>query len=929
MSQNWPGQKMGNMPAVQPAPQPAPQAPAQTSGGPVLREVLSVPSERKDREEQRDITRLGVTLQGEQRAASKEQFDRIATYRKEFLTEPTVRQFREVENAASQIIELAKRDSDQPGPSDISLIFSFMKILDPGSVVRTEEFATAENAGGVPETVRNAYNKLLSGGRLTPELKREFASTAASVYNSRLNSYNTFVRDYRGLIEAEGADPDAQGVRLAEPITFGEPSTPGERPAGAGETFLTARDKELQDKLSQAYASGATLAELQALAQQYGQTIPIASQEELDAARAQGRGIVVTPTGMGVPDPREEMGFIESIGETLTGSERSTPEIEALPDAMTMPELNSLSVDSFQAALGTMVTGPQETVAIIRAQFPGVQVRQDEKGNFILRSAADGQEYAIKPGFRVSDIPRALGGLAAFTPAGRATTAGGAAISGGLTQAGIEASQAATGGEFNAEEVLLASGGNVLGQQIGRGVNVVRSAMPARAPAQQARPRVIPDAADVIATGEREGVDVMTSNVRPPRTWLGGWLRSTGEKLPIVGTAGAVAKQADQRAAMIERLADEYAQTPASIDDVTADFIKTRGGEIAKYAQMKRDVFSQTAGAPPPVAQESIDALDMAIGRYGRQETFAGLTQKLQGWRNDLANARSIDDVEAIRKSIGDTFADQSMAASSAALKSIVDGPKGLYAALKNDMGGYIKDQAGQNAFRKWQVANGRLSDFAGDLEKTTLERVLKTGEATPEEARLLLFSNKPSDVRALFRNLSPQGKERARAVVVQKLIDDAGGSVAISELSPAKFRSALEKSMERIGVAFPRQEADRFTGMLRLLQATQNAEKAAVITPTGQSTLPFLGAGAGAAAFGDLFTGGAIAGLSMAAFRGYESKAMRNLLVALSKSKEGSRAERNILANIGRVLARTAPAAAAPTQAAPEQQPTSTIEVR
>lgn len=523
MSQNWPGQKMGNMPAVQPAPQPAPQAPAQTSGGPVLREVLSVPSERKDREEQRDITRLGVTLQGEQRAASKEQFDRITTYRKEFLTEPTVRQFREVENAASQIIELAKRDSDQPGPSDISLIFSFMKILDPGSVVRTEEFATAENAGGVPETVRNAYNKLLSGGRLTPELKREFASTAASVYNSRLNSYNTFVRDYRGLIEAEGADPDAQGVRLAEPITFGEPSTPGERPAGAGETFLTARDKELQDKLSQAYASGATLAELQALAQQYGQTIPIASQEELDAARAQGRGIVVTPTGMGVPDPREEMGFIESIGETLTGSERSTPEIEALPDWATMPELNSLSVDSFQAALGTMITNPQESVAIIRAQFPGVQVRQDEKGNFILRSAADGQEYAIKPGFRVSDIPRALGGLAAFTPAGRATTAGGAAISGGLTQAGIEASQAATGGEFNAEEVLLASGGNVLGQQIGRGVNAVRNARAVRT----AAPEVAPAPASAPQTPEAPPVVNRLYSER-----IGGPEFKPGDKLP-------------------------------------------------------------------------------------------------------------------------------------------------------------------------------------------------------------------------------------------------------------------------------------------------------------------------------------------------------------------------------------------------------------
>lgn len=690
---------------------------------------------------------------------------------------------------------------------------------------------------------------------------------------------------------------------LGEEYVAPAAAQPATRPAGEGEAFLTERDKELQDKLSQAYASGATLAELQALAQQYGQTIPIASQEELDAARAQGRGIVVTPTGREGGDA-EYQSKVTAAADSFESRQGETGLAELAKQGVTLGLSDEAGGVGF--ALGQMLAGNfdvQDTYAF------GRDVERE-----LLRRARE------RTG-GVGTAAELLGGGGAVRAVSAATTAGRAALEG------------AAGGSLGGFGYGEGTEGSLVGAGIGGATGGLISGglqgLANRGAAQQARPRVIPDAADVIAAGEREGVDVMTSNVRPPRTWLGGWLRSTGEKLPIVGTAGTVAKQADQRAAMIERLADEYAQTPTSIDDVTADFIKTRGGEIAKYAQMKRDVFGQTAGAPPPVAQESIDALDMAIGRYGRQETFAGLTQKLQGWRNDLARAENINDIEAIRKSIGDTFGDQSMAASSAALKSIVDGPKGLYAALKNDMGGYIKDQAGQNAFRKWQVANGRLSDFAGDLEKTTLERVLKTGEATPEEARLLLFSNKPSDVRALFRNLSPQGKERARAVVVQKLIDDAGGGVAISELSPAKFRSSLEKSMERIGVAFPRQEADRFTGMLRLLQATQSAEKAAVITPTGQSTLPFLGAGAGAAAFSDLFTGGTIAAISMAAFRGYESKAMRNLLVALSKTKEGSKAEQNILGNIGRVLARTAPAAAAPTQATPEQQPTSTIEVR
>ena len=283
-------------------------------------------------------------------------------------------------------------------------------------------------------------------------------------------------------VKAGAAAPAIDGALKAAygdaPPSAAAPET---RAAAEGEAFLTDQDKELQTKLSEAFAAGATRDELNAIAAPYGQTINNVTQEELDRVRAAGGGINVVPTGRDVADPREGMGMIEGALETVTGSARSTPEIEALPDWGDMPELNSLSVDSFQAALGTMMTNPQESVAILRAQFPGVQVRQDANGNFILRSADNGQEYAIKPGFRMSDVPRALGAIGAFTPAGRATTLAGAATAGGLTQAGIEASQAATGGEFNTEEVLLAAGGNVAGQQLGRGINAVRDFRAARA----------------------------------------------------------------------------------------------------------------------------------------------------------------------------------------------------------------------------------------------------------------------------------------------------------------------------------------------------------------------------------------------------------------------------------------------------------------
>jgi hypothetical protein len=152
----------------------------------------------------------------------------------------------------------------------------------------------------------------------------------------------------------------------------------------------------------------------------------------------------------------EDVGMMESLKEAYTGEWRETPETQALPDWTGMPELNAPEMASFKAALGTMATQPEETVQIIKANYPDVQVRQDERGNYIMRSPSDNQEYAIKPGMQLGDIPRVAGTALAFTPAGRATTIPGAAGAAAGTQAAIEASQAATGGEVDPANIALA-----------------------------------------------------------------------------------------------------------------------------------------------------------------------------------------------------------------------------------------------------------------------------------------------------------------------------------------------------------------------------------------------------------------------------------------------------------------------------------------
>ena len=176
--------------------------------------------------------------------------------------------------------------------------------------------------------------------------------------------------------------------------------------------------------------------------------------ERVHFERLVERGAIKVPEGFQVG--KTEFGLVDRAVAAVTGSERETEAIRGMPDWATMPELNTMSGRSFLAGLGTMATGPQETVQVIQRQFPGVQVRQDERGNFIMRSSIDGNEYAIQPGFRMSDIPRAAGTALAFTPAGRATTITGGVLATGATQAAIEGTQAATGGEFNPEDVALA-----------------------------------------------------------------------------------------------------------------------------------------------------------------------------------------------------------------------------------------------------------------------------------------------------------------------------------------------------------------------------------------------------------------------------------------------------------------------------------------
>ncbi|OWQ83602.1 hypothetical protein CDN99_26085 [Roseateles aquatilis] len=264
-------------------------------------------------------------------------------------------------------------------------------------------------------------------------------------------------------------------------------------------------------------------------------------------------------------DPMEKKGVLQrladipgNVREAITGAQRATPESQSLPEWTGMPEMNQLSMASAKAGLGTLLSGPDETAQILKANFPSMAQRRDGKGNWIFTSPTNGKDYVYPPGFTVGDVPRAAGAVAAFTPAGRAVTLPGMAVGAGLTQAAIETSQAATGGEFNPGEVATAA---ALAPVLPAAVNAVRAVA---GPVRSGVARVLGRAEQVAAEAPGSGAAAQAAGPANKAPTTAPEARPIGNgSAPIEPTApprAEPAARAPSPSAAIARAAGEDAQ---------------------------------------------------------------------------------------------------------------------------------------------------------------------------------------------------------------------------------------------------------------------------------------------------------------------------------------------------------------------------------
>lgn len=137
--------------------------------------------------------------QMQQQGKQKEVSNKMATdLRKERSGLPVTKSTQEVAAAYNRMQNAAKEPS---AAGDLSLIFNYMKMLDPRSTVREGEFANAQNAAGVPTKILNTYNNIMSGQRLSAEQRIDFLKNARGSYQAQMDVQNKIDEQYKALAE--------------------------------------------------------------------------------------------------------------------------------------------------------------------------------------------------------------------------------------------------------------------------------------------------------------------------------------------------------------------------------------------------------------------------------------------------------------------------------------------------------------------------------------------------------------------------------------------------------------------------------------------------------------------------------------------------------------------------------------------------------
>jgi len=122
--------------------------------------------------------------------------------RKEFEANKNVKDFDEVNFSFNSLEKVA---SQRTRAADISILYNYMKIVDPGARVTEGDSANVKEIPNVPTRIVGLYNSVVTGkAALDDKTRKEIIDAARANYSTKLNSFEAFENRYKQIASKRG-----------------------------------------------------------------------------------------------------------------------------------------------------------------------------------------------------------------------------------------------------------------------------------------------------------------------------------------------------------------------------------------------------------------------------------------------------------------------------------------------------------------------------------------------------------------------------------------------------------------------------------------------------------------------------------------------------------------------------------------------------
>jgi hypothetical protein len=576
-----------------------------------------------------------------------------------------------------------------------------------------------------------------------------------------------------------------------------------------------------------------------------------------------------------------QKGMFKKIGEAYRGSEdERTKHIPELIEPNGVFAGHDPSVLASVAWMATTATPEEVARSIEKMELPDIAIQwavttDGEPYPIVTNRQTGAQAIINRPGASKMDASSLGAGMAMFTPAGRAKTIIGALGSNAATQAAIEGGQVLAGGEFNPDEVVLAGG---LGAAPKMAENLIGTAgryaaNKAPAPEQQA----------ILDAAAEQDIPIQTSDVLPPKTFMGKVAQFSGEAVPVFGTG---VQRAEQQAAREEALQKLAESSRADYEEIYQGLMNQNKKASAAAVKLMDRASRQVANNPIK-GSNAIDFITEEIDRIKylksgelkegydkakvaflentaynilKDETFSGIRNLRTNLRKDYGVA--VGDLSLIDKPLADK----------------------IYKAMTRDLDETIRQDLGEQGFKQWKKGNTIYAKEFDKMDKSKIKKLFNQGDdISRHDVEKIMFSTDDKTRRLLYRSLDSRGRENVRNAIITNMIKKSSET---GELSVNQFTGMARRKANVINDFFKGVKKKEFDGLMKALQATEGAQAAGQFNrQTGQTALPALGVGSAMTNLAKTIMSAGTVGYGA---RVYESPEVRNILLRINATPKG-----------------------------------------